>query len=146
MIFRFILNFSLDGVPYACQFDGRPMLVRSHDDLFTVTLHPPCPTVSNKLDAPQELLAKLGLRPMSLLPTATAIPRGPGPAGAMSGSGTGGAGVSTAWRVCFGLRSLLGSLRQQQQQQVPKRRCSFFPGESSQSEIATFRHPLIGFG
>ncbi|XP_003743974.1 pre-mRNA cleavage complex 2 protein Pcf11 [Galendromus occidentalis] len=86
----------IDGVPYACQFDGRPMLVRSHDDLFTVTLPPPCPTVSNKLDAPPELLAKLGLRPM-LPPTAT-MPRGPGPMGA--GSGAGGAGD---WRRYDGL-------------------------------------------
>lgn len=32
--------------------------------MFSVTLHPPCPSVNDKMEAPKELLAKLGLLPM----------------------------------------------------------------------------------
>lgn len=50
------------------------MYIRSREDVFSVTLHPPCPSVNDKMEAPKELLAKLGLLPMP--PEAPAI--GPG--------------------------------------------------------------------
>lgn len=53
-----------DGIPYSCQFNGIPIYVRSREDVFSVTLHPPCPSVNDKMEATPELLNKLGLKPL----------------------------------------------------------------------------------
>ncbi|OQR79525.1 hypothetical protein BIW11_05677 [Tropilaelaps mercedesae] len=54
----------VDGIPYSCQFNGVPVYIRSREDVFSVTLHPPCPSVNDKMEAPKDLLAKLGLLPL----------------------------------------------------------------------------------
>ncbi|XP_028967812.1 polyadenylation and cleavage factor homolog 11 [Galendromus occidentalis] len=59
----------IDGIPYACQFNGVPIYVRSREDVFSVTLHPPCPSVNDKMEATPELLNKLGLKPLLPNPT-----------------------------------------------------------------------------
>lgn len=75
-----------DGVPYSCQFDGRPIKVQSGDDVFVVALPPPCPTVCDKRPAGPELLAKLGLRPMHTLGSMPGHLGSAGPLGVSQGS------------------------------------------------------------
>ncbi|XP_022650522.1 pre-mRNA cleavage complex 2 protein Pcf11-like isoform X2 [Varroa destructor] len=109
----------IDGVPYSCQFDGRPIKVQSGDDVFVVALPPPCPTVCDKRPAGPELLAKLGLRPMHTLGSVPGHLGSAGPLGVSQGSpGVNGAADSGPTNSVRGVAG--GWVRYQEEQPLPQ--------------------------
>ncbi|OQR67999.1 hypothetical protein BIW11_02094 [Tropilaelaps mercedesae] len=108
----------IDGVPYSCQFDGRPIKVRSGDDVFLITLPPPCPTVCDKRQPGPELVAKLGLQS---LPTLGPMPGHVGSSGGLVGvpqGSSGGAGAAENGPISSA-RGVSGGWVRYQEEQEP---------------------------